>query len=206
MERIGYNAAPSARVSPSDAPVCVASHGESLQSALVAAAARGSVRAFESLYRIYRPRLARFLRRLTRHPQLAEELLNDTMFTVWHKAGTYNGQSKVSTWIFSIAYRKALKAYKRLDDPVCADPDAEPSSAAPERELLQLELSARVNSAMRTLSDEHRAVVELTYFQGFGYPEIAAIVRCPLGTVKTRMFHARRKLVRLLAAERESIG
>ena len=203
MERIEADVAQSACVSPAAAPVCTASGGEAAQAALVAAAAHGNIQAFEALYRIYHPRLARFLERLTHRPQLAEELLNDTMLTVWHKARTYNGHSKVSTWIFAIAYRKALKAHKRLDDPVGADPDAEETGATPEGELLQLELSARISTAMRTLSADHRAVIQLNYFHGFDYPEIAAIVDCPLGTVKTRMFHARRKLERLLAGERE---
>ena len=203
MERIEADVAQSACVSPAAAPVCTASGGEAAQAALVAAAARGSIQAFEALYRIYHPRLARFLERLTHRPQLAEELLNDTMLTVWHKARTYNGHSKVSTWIFAIAYRKALKARKRLDDPVGADPDAQDTGATPEGELQQLELSARISAAVRTLSAEQRAVIQLNYFHGFDYPEIAAIVDCPLGTVKTRMFHARRKLERLLAGDRE---
>jgi len=205
MERIEADVAQSACVPPAAAPVCTASCGEAAQAALVAAAVHGSIQAFEALYRIYHPRLSRFLERLTHRPQLAEELLNDTMLTVWHKARTYNGHSKVSTWIFAIAYRKALKARKRLDDPVGADPDAEETSAAPEGELLQVELSARISTAVRTLSAEQRAVVQLNYFHGFDYPEIAAIVGCPLGTVKTRMFHARRNLERLLAGEREYI-
>ena len=200
MERIEVRVAQSACVPAAAAPVCTAS---AVQAALVAAVAHGSIQAFEALYRIYRPRLARFLERLTHRPQLAEELLNDTMLTVWHKARTYNGHSKVSTWIFAIAYRKALKARSRLDDPVGADPDAEETSATPEGELLQLELSARISTAVRSLSAEQRAVIQLNYFHGFDYPEIAAIVDCPLGTVKTRMFHARRKLERLLAGERE---
>jgi RNA polymerase sigma factor (sigma-70 family) len=179
---------------------------QTTQAALVDAAAHGSVQAFETLYRIYRPRLARFLRRVTHRPHLADELLNDTMLAVWRKARTYNGSSKVSTWIFAIGYRKALKACKRVDDPVRAAPDLEPAEAAPERELLRLELHARIDSAMRGLSAEQRTVVELNYFQDLDYPEIAAIVDCPLGTVKTRMFHARRKLERLLAGERESAG
>jgi RNA polymerase sigma factor (sigma-70 family) len=176
------------------------------ETALVAAAARGDTRAFDIMFRLYRPRLARFLRRVTRHAPLAEEVLNDTMLVVWHKAGTFNGHCKVSTWIFAIAYRKALKARRRHYGAVRAHPDTESTSAAPERELLRLELSARIDSAMRTLSAEQRAVVELTYFHGFGYPEIATIVRCPLGTVKTRMLHARRRLGRLLAGEREQPG
>jgi len=74
--------------------------------------------AFEQLYRAYHPRLTRFLERLTRRPGLVGELLNDTMLVVWNRAGTYNGRCQVSTWIFAIAYRKAMKALQRWDEPV----------------------------------------------------------------------------------------
>src|SRR4029450_4787101 len=69
--------------------------------------------AFEALYRTYYRRLARFLDRLTRRPQMIDEILDDTMLVVWRKAATFNGHSQVSTWIFAIAYRKAMKALKR---------------------------------------------------------------------------------------------
>src|ERR1700746_2882967 len=77
----------------------------------------GDREAFETLYRGYFPRLTRFLERVMRRPHTVEEVLNDTMLVVWRKAATFNAQSKVSTWIFSIAYRKALKAIKRFDEP-----------------------------------------------------------------------------------------
>src|SRR5438309_7789726 len=80
------------------------------------------VNAFERLYRIYQPRLARFLVTLVQRPQLVEEVLDDTMMVVWNTAGSFRGTSKLSTWIFAIAYRKALKARARWPDP--AEDDA----------------------------------------------------------------------------------
>src|SRR5436190_2666035 len=76
------------------------------------------VDAFERLYRIYQPRLARFLITLVQRPQLVEEVLDDTMMVVWETAGNFRGTSKLSTWIFAIAYRKAIKARARSPDPV----------------------------------------------------------------------------------------
>lgn len=169
--------------------------------ALVGRVASGDGAAFEALYRCFYPRLRRFLERMTRRPQLVEEILNDTMLVVWRKAHTYNLRSKVSTWIFAIAFRKALKALKRLDDPVDADADDDigPGGLEPDSELMQQELRALLSHAMSSLSAEQRAVVELTYYQGCAYREIAVIMGCPVDTVKTRMFHARRKLKALLA-------
>lgn len=167
---------------------------------LIVAVASGELAAFEALYRNYHPRLMRFLDRMTRRPALVEELINDTMMVVWRKADRYNGTSKVSTWIFAIAYRKALKALQKLDDAVEdeeADAHADPSPN-PEQQLGRRELQTVLMRALDGLSAEHRAVVNLTYFHEVAYREIAEIVDCPEDTVKTRMFHARRRLKTLL--------
>lgn len=157
--------------------------------------------AFEELYRRYQPRLVRFLGTQLRRPQVIEEVLDDTMMVVWQSAGRFRGASKVSTWIFSIAYRKAIKARARWPDPVEDDelalsPSDEPD---PEQEAGQRRLREALVQAMAGLSADHRAVVDLTYFHGLGYREIAEIVDCPVDTVKTRMFHARRRLKQALA-------
>ena len=81
--------------------------------ALLRRVAHADTAAFEALYRVYFPRLHRFLERVTHRVNLVEEILDDTMLVVWQKASAFNGQSLVSTWIFAIAYRKALKALHR---------------------------------------------------------------------------------------------
>ena len=158
--------------------------------------------AFELLYRDYRPRLRRFVERVTRRPQIVDEVLDDTMLVVWRRAGSYNLRSKVSTWIFGIAYRRALKALKRLDEPVDAEVSEryDPDAAGPEDTLLAREERVRIARALRALSAEHRAVIELTYYEGRSCADIAEVMRCPVSTVKTRMFYARRRL-RILLAE-----
>jgi len=161
-------------------------------------------RAFELLYRVYYRRLTRFLEQVTRRPQLVEEVVNDTMLVVWRKAETFNHASQVSTWIFAIAYRKALKALRRAAEPARLPWDGESGTAdGPEIELIAREARNRLRRALAGLSPEHRAVVELTYYHGYAYREIAQIVHCPVDTVKTRMFHARRKLKVLLDGKRE---
>src|SRR6185436_7467731 len=95
-----------------------AAEATSVEGELVARVARGDLGAFESLYRMYLPRLMRFLQQLMRRPHAIEEVINDTMLVVWRRAATYTGTSKVSTWIFAIAYRKGLKLLARFDDPV----------------------------------------------------------------------------------------
>jgi RNA polymerase sigma factor (sigma-70 family) len=163
---------------------------------LIGRICRQDARAFEQLYRSYYPRLTRFLSNILRRAPLIEEVLNDTMMVVWTNPDRYNGKSKVSTWIFAIAYRKALKALRRYDEPVedkLAEtrPSPEPG---PEQQLGSREGQKVLLSAIAELSRDHRAVVDLTYFHEIDYREIAEIMECPVDTVKTRMFHARRHL------------
>jgi RNA polymerase sigma-70 factor (ECF subfamily) len=159
--------------------------------------------AFEALYRGYHVRLSRFLLRLVNRPTLVEEVLNDTLMVVWDKADSFNGASKLSTWIFAIAYRKAMKALRKQDDPIDDDLIEERVSLdpSPEEDLSHHRRRALLIEAMEALSPEHRAVINLTYFHEMGYREIAGIMDCPVDTVKTRMFHARRHLKRRMAGE-----
>ncbi|HEY2357926.1 MAG TPA: sigma-70 family RNA polymerase sigma factor [Phenylobacterium sp.] len=158
------------------------------------------LRAFEALYRDYHPRLTRFLTNMLRLPHLVEEALNDTMMVVWKRPDKYNGASKVSTWIFAIAYRTALKARSRHDEPLDDQSALElVDGGDPEQSMGQRQVQAILLTAMDRLSAEHRAVLGLTYFHGAGYREIAEIMGCPVGTVKTRMLHARRYLKGMLA-------
>lgn len=163
----------------------------------------GDRAAFEELYRLYHPRLTRFLLHLIRRPTLVEEVLNDTMLVVWNRADSFNGASKLSTWIFAIAYRKAMKGVRRQDEAV-EDREAEARVSpepGPEEQSAQHRLHALLVAAMAELSPAHRAVIDLTYFHELGYREIATILECPVDTVKTRMFHARRHLRKQLAGD-----
>jgi len=179
------------------------------EAALLERTALGDLRAFEALYRAYFPRLTRFLERMTRRPELVEEILNDTMLVVSGNAHKYNRTSKVSTWIFAIAYRKALKALRDSHDFAETDVDLAELAGAdehePNDELLQQQLRRVLSEAVEALSANHRAVIELTYFQEMGYREIANIMGCPVETVKTRMFHARRRLKALLPDRLEEL-
>ena len=168
--------------------------------------AAGDRNAFEALYRGYYPRLTRFLERVIRRPHSVEEVLNDAMLVVWRKAASFNGRSKVSTWIFSIAYRKALKALKKFDEPVESDDEAfESTLPGPEGQLMQRQLCDQLLEEIARMSFEHRTVIELTYFHGYAYKEIAQIMDCPVDTVKTRMFHARRRLRQFLETRKEDL-
>ena len=158
-------------------------------------------KAFEALYHLYYRRLFGYLLKLTRRAELVEEVLNDVMLAVWKGAASFDGRSRPSTWIFGIAYHKALKALARRPEEQ-EDEDGErpePVDAEePEQLAARRELAGVLGRALGALPPEQRAVVELTYYYGLAYQEIAEIVGCPVNTVKTRMFHARRRLRELL--------
>jgi RNA polymerase sigma-70 factor (ECF subfamily) len=159
--------------------------------------------AFETLYHRYAPRLSRYLSKLIRQPELVEEVFDDVMLVVWQNASRFNNTCRLSTWIFGIAHNKALKALARSSnrspDVPLTVPEEEIDRGAPEEAMARQELGSMVARALEALSPEQREVIELTFYEEYSYQEIADITGRPVNTVKTRMFHARRHLARILA-------
>ena len=180
--------------------------GDAPERRLLARVAEGDRDAFRDLYLRYHRRLARFLTRLTHRREDAEEIINDTMWIVWQRASDFRGASRVSTWVMGIAYRRALKMIRRavtheramLLEAIDGEPGREDEiESTADRRLLE--------RALAQLPLEQRLVLELTYYLDHSCEEIAEIMECPANTVKTRMFHARRKL-RVLLGESHASG
>jgi RNA polymerase sigma-70 factor (ECF subfamily) len=157
--------------------------------------------AFHELYLRYYRRLARFLSRVTRDSDDVEEIINDTLLIVWQHAGDFRGASRVSTWIFGIAYRRALRYARRarvrtsLSARASRHAEELVEDAASGTEARQL-----LDTALSALSPEHRLALVLAHFMGYSCEEIATIAKCPVNTVKTRIFHARHKLRAIISA------
>lgn len=173
---------------------------------ILAAVAAGDHAALEVLYRRLEGRVFRFVVGITGGDAgRAEDAVVETFMDVWRQAGSFRGGSSVSTWIFGIARHKALTHVRRrgltaeddADAALAQMPADEPDALAA---LTETEAVERVRRALDQLSPAHREVIELSLYQDFSYEEIATIVRCPVNTVKTRAFHARRQLQRLLTA------
>ncbi|HPF58304.1 MAG TPA: sigma-70 family RNA polymerase sigma factor [Candidatus Competibacteraceae bacterium] len=185
---------------------------------LIQAVARQDRQAFKWLYDRYAPRIGSYLLKLLKRPEQVDEAVNDTMLAVWQNAGRFDpAQGCLLTWLFGIAHHKGLKTLRRtgrfhveqsLDTlPPAALDDTEahtrsPQAVAPhnpEHTVMGWELGQALLWALDQLSPEHRAVIDLTFGQDRSYPEIATIMDCPVNTVKTRVFHARKKLAYWLA-------
>lgn len=165
---------------------------------LISRVAVGDIEAFKTLYQVYQTRLFAYSKKMLSDVGSAEELCNDVMLDVWRQAGQFKGKSKLSTWIFGIARYKALNMLRRKGrrinvtlEQAAKTADARPD---PEKTAERRDTREKLEAALRTLSQEHREVIELTFYQEFSYEEIAQIMKCPVGTVKTRMFYARHKL------------
>ena len=160
--------------------------------------AAGDREAFRELYIAYHRRLARFLTRLTRRYDVAEEIINDALWVVWRRAGDFRGESRVSTWIMGIAYRRALKTLSsRGQQQFAAMPLESQPLVAPD-ELGASETSEWILLGMEQLPTEQRMALEFAYGYGHSCEEIALMMECPVNTVKTRLFHARAKLRTIL--------
>jgi RNA polymerase sigma-70 factor, ECF subfamily len=172
--------------------------GNDLDRALIAAIAAGDEAAFNEMYARYHPRIARYTRRITRCSELIAEITNDTLWAIWRSAASFKGNSLVSTWIMGIAHRIGKKRLRRRsnrearEEPILDFIDAahEPWSDGDDREW--------VGAGLVQLAEEQRTVLELFYRFGHSCEEIAEMVDCPTNTVKSRMFHGRRNMQRLL--------
>ncbi|MFV2060150.1 MAG: RNA polymerase sigma factor [Gammaproteobacteria bacterium] len=157
--------------------------------------------AFHTVFSNYYPRLQRFISRLTKNNELIEEIINDVMFVIWQKAGDFKNRSRVSTWIFGIAYNTTLKSLakqNRHKSTAADDIPEEVDPATPYTKLAQEQQLQQIQNSLEQLSIEHQTVVVLTYIYGYSYIEISEVMSCPVNTVKTRMFHARKNLQSLL--------
>jgi RNA polymerase sigma-70 factor, ECF subfamily len=197
--------------------VRASAHDQDEDAALIRAVAKQDRRAFETLYYRHSRRLGRYLMRILRQPAEVEEALNDVMLVIWQNAARFDpGVARFTTWLFGIAHKKALKLIASRRPTAAAvgaqpfdderfDADQEPDAPLeradahdPERALLGRELGGLLAKALDQLSPEHRAVIQLAFGEDCSYEEIASITGSPLNTVKTRVFHARKRLAEIL--------
>lgn len=159
--------------------------------------ALGDKAAMKALYTEYAADLTRFLAVKVGDPVEAADLVHETMLEVWRHAERYEGRGSLRAWIYSIARNKAVDRIRKarrhvLTDETPEQPDGTPDPAAL---LSASEDAQRLRTCVEKLSPAHRAVIHLAFFEELTYEEIAEIEGCPVGTVKTRIFHAKKLLM-----------
>ncbi len=166
----------------------------------------GDQRALEELYDRYSPLLYPLALRIVQAPAEAEDVVQEAWLQIWRRAGAYDAlRGTVAAWIVTVARTRALDAYRarasreRAATRAHADRPAEGASAPPagEHGLLR----ERVRSALGTLPDREREVLETAYFEGLSQSEIAERLKAPLGTVKSWTRQGLRRLREILPDE-----
>lgn len=169
--------------------------------ALLARVVEGDEHALRRLYERHAADMLRLLRRLTSDTGIAEEILQEAWLAVWRSAGGYRGESPVRAWLLGVARRKAHDRLRGVA-PVMVDVDEviDPADvrADVEGQALATLGHEAIMVAIRGLPTRSREVVVLAFVDGLPYRDIAEVLGVPVGTVKSRMAHARARLVRSL--------
>ena len=170
--------------------------------ALIKAIAAGDAKALERLFTRNQTRVFRYIVRVVRNEAMAEELLNEVFLGVWQGAARYEGRSEPTTWLLSIAHNKAVSSLRKKREVSGYDEDAagqiEDEDDTPEVTLQKVDKAGQIRQAMKGLSNEHREILDLVYYQEQSVSEVAEVLSIPEATVKTRMFYARKKLGEIL--------
>lgn len=174
---------------------------------LVERAKRGDVSAFEMLVVKYQRRIERLISRMVRDADLVQDIAQETFIRAYRALPQFRGESAFYTWLYRIAVNSAKKALMELKrDPLVSESSMvspedgeEPSrvenelsdGSSPESLLASKEIAATVNAAIESLSEDLRQAIVLREIEGLSYEEIADVMNCPIGTVRSRILRAR---------------
>ena len=163
----------------------------------------GDRNAFSTLYLKYQPRFLKYCTRVLQNDvALAADIVDEAMIEIWKSAGNFAGKSLPSTWMYSIM-RFRLIGYLRKNKEILLDDDSaainmEDTALRPDEELELNQTNSSLVKQLGQLSDKHREVLELVYFKELSVKEVARTLDISEGTVKTRMFYARKHLKEIL--------
>lgn len=182
--------------------------------ALVGRARSRDLDAYNELVRRYQRRVYALVYNMTSSREDSEDLVQDVFFKAYHALPTFKGDAQFYTWIHRIAINRTLNFLKKrkristgkmslddMDSSIERDPDYVQlsSRSSPVRDLALNELQEKLNAAIQQLSDQHRAVVVLHDIQGLQHEEIGKLLGASTGTIRSRLFYARKQLQEILA-------
>ena len=190
-----------------ESPAAAANSQPAQETELVKRARRGDLSAYDELVRRYQERIYATIYHMTSNHEDANDLAQESFIKAFHALKSFKGGSSFYTWVYRIAVNKTINFLKQrknrvqmslddLDFNAEHDPDlvALISEKTPRREINITELQEKLNEAMQKLSESHRLVVTLHDVQGLSHEEIAKIMDCNIGTVRSRLFYARQQM------------
>jgi RNA polymerase sigma-70 factor (ECF subfamily) len=161
--------------------------------------------AVRDLYALYGQRLYAYALRLTDDPATAEDVTQNTLVTAWRTARTFRAEGRLIAWLLGIVHHTAMKSLRgntRYLDEVAEETIRE-DQPTPEEQAQARDESRWVRQGIQSLSPEHRAVLDLVFYQGLSLHEAAQVLNIPVGTVKSRLSYAREHLRGVLARTEE---
>lgn len=171
--------------------------------ALMERLAAGDNQALKALFMRYRLQVYRFIGRIVRNDAVAEEQTNEVFLDVWRSAASFQGQSSPYTWILAIARNKAYGAIRRRrEESLNEGEDDERADEGFDPEGLAMigDKALILRKCIDALPLEQRTIIDLVYYHELAVAEVSAVAGIPEGTVKTRLFNARKKLSTMLLA------
>jgi len=178
---------------------------------LVARAQRGDKRAFELLVEKYQRKLARLLSRFIRDPAEVEDVTQEAFIKAYRALPAFRGDSAFYTWLYRIGINTAKNYLMAMGRRAPTSTEVEADEAegfeegeqlrdinTPESVLLSNEIAETVNSTIEKLPEELRTAIQLREIEGMSYEEIAKVMDCPIGTVRSRIFRAREAIAEQL--------
>lgn len=161
--------------------------------------------AVRDLYALYGQRLYAYALRLTNDSATAEDVTQNTLVTAWRTARTFRGEGRLIAWLLGIVHHTAMKTLRGdahyLDD--LAEETVSGDQPSPEEQAQVKDERRWVRQGMQSLSPEHRAVLELVFYQELSINETAQVLNVPPGTVKSRLSYARHHLRGVLTRTEE---
>jgi RNA polymerase sigma factor (sigma-70 family) len=162
--------------------------------------AAGDKSAMAQLFRVLEKPLFAFVQSRLNDSHLSNDIMQDVFLEVWRGASRFEGRSSVRSWIFGMAWRKVIDVHRANRRLSFSDdlPEMEDEGPAAVALIEQEQDSRRLRGCLEGLKDDHRVVIDLAFYQDLGYREIAEVLGVPEGTVKTRVFHAKKLLLHCL--------
>lgn len=169
---------------------------------LIRCIAAGQDSALQELYDRYGQRMMAYALRLTQSQAIAEDVVQDALVVVWRSAGRFRGEGQAAAWLLGIVHHTAMKALRHRHQSISdtMEETLVAPESLPEEQVESSEKASWVRRGLQNLSPNHRAALELVFYQGMSLAEAAQVCRCPVGTIKSRLSYARRHLRAILGS------